>query len=285
MKNVTLNQLKKSSGSGFLINHFTPHQPPPDDSDKLGAHRDDFYMFFLLESGRASMMIDFNEVLLPECSIFYVLPGQVHQRFSTAESATGWFLAIESSLIPEDYREIFESPLLLQQPIKLFEQQVRQGVTLLGLADERNRQDHESPFHLPVLLSLLQSFAGIVAGSFKGANGPIQQLSRPAQLSGDFKRLLLKQLVTVKKPSLYAQMLNVSETYLNEVIKKTTGFTVSYWINHQMVLEAKRLLYYSQFNVKEIAHQLGYEDATYFMRTFKKFTGMTPLGFRSEYRK
>ena len=51
------------------------------------------------------------------------------------------------------------------------------------------------------------------------------------------------------------------------------------------MLEAKRLLYYSEQNVKEIAHALGYDDHAYFSRLFKKSESVTPLSFRAAYRK
>lgn len=100
-----------------------------------------------------------------------------------------------------------------------------------------------------------------------------------------FKRLLVDNICSVKSPSAYAEMLRVSESYLNESLKKITGMSVSYWILNEAVLEAKRLLYYSQLNVKEIAHKLGYDDHTYFSRIFKKAEGITPLSFRTSYRK
>lgn len=285
MKDFALNQIKETTNSGFIINHFTPNQQVPDKSQELGTHRDDFYMFFLIEGGQASMMIDFNEVVLPELSIFYVLPGQVHQRFSTEETARGWFLGVDTQLILPDFRDVFDNRLLLQKPLILPKELVQQCSNIINLVNERNSNYGDSPFNLPVLHSLVQSYLGIVAGNFKNLGGLNDSLSRPSQLSHAFKKLLGQHMVTVKSPSQYAALLNVSESYLNEVLKKTTGFTVTYWIQNQMIVEAKRLLYYSQLNVKEIAHQLGYEDSTYFLRTFKKFTGITPLSFRSEYRK
>jgi AraC-like DNA-binding protein len=283
MKDFPVNEIKNSSSSGFIINYFMPHQATPDDSDKLGEHRDDFYMFFLIEKGEASIMIDFHEQHLQASSIFYVLPGQIHRRFSAEESASGWFVGIDTPLIPSDYRDVFESQLLLQRPLILEPELLQQSLRLLQLIDERSLND--SPFNLQIVHSLLQSFLGIVAGSFKNIHGSNLQLSRPALLSQEFKKLLVQHILTIKSPSEYAAMMHVSASYLNEVLKKTTGFSVSYWIQHQIVLEAKRLLYYTQLNVKEIAHQLGYEDSTYFSRIFKNFTGTTPLAFQAEYRK
>lgn len=105
------------------------------------------------------------------------------------------------------------------------------------------------------------------------------------ELSQQFKKLLARHVQTQKSPSAYAAMLNVSETYLNEALKKTTGLSVSYWILNEVMLEAKRLLYYSDQNVKQIAHNLGYEDHAYFSRLFKKAEGVTPLTFRDCYHK
>lgn len=80
-------------------------------------------------------------------------------------------------------------------------------------------------------------------------------------------------------------LLNVSESYLNEALKKTTGFPVSYWILHEVMLEARRMLYYTELNVKQIARGLGYPDPAYFSRLFSKAAGLTPLAFRQQYRK
>lgn len=65
---------------------------------------------------------------------------------------------------------------------------------------------------------------------------------------------------------------------------KITGFSVSHWIHHEIVLEAKRLLYHSEYSVKEIAHELGYEDHAYFSRLFKEVVRQTPGEFRRRYR-
>jgi AraC-like DNA-binding protein len=64
-----------------------------------------------------------------------------------------------------------------------------------------------------------------------------------------------------------------------------TGFTVSYWIQQQIMLEAKRLLCFSKLNVKVIAHALGYDVHTYFSKLYRQATEMTPLAFRDSYLK
>jgi AraC family transcriptional activator of pobA len=284
MKDIPVHQLKDRIGSGLEIKYFLPGDVNKHAVEKLGAHRDDHYIFFMIETGAASLMIDFHELNLQSSSIYYILPGQVHHRIRARETQ-GWFLAVDTLLVPPNYRDIFENQLLLQQPFALSDKLLTQCRTVLQVLEQKHYQDEQTPFNLSVVHSLLQSFLGIAAGGFTTLANPHNHISRPAQLSQEFKKLLVTNVRTVKSPSAYASQLNVSESYLNESLKKVTGFSVSYWIQHEVVLEAKRMLYYTSLSVKEIAHLLGYEDHTYFSRLFKKFTGTTPLTFRGCYRK
>jgi AraC-like DNA-binding protein len=284
MKTIPVHQLKdRDVPSGIDMKHFLPGELPPKDED-LGAHRDDHYLFFLLEDGRAELMIDFHEIEFYSNSLYYILPGQVHHRIKTSVSH-GWYVAVDPMLIPLDYRNIFETQLILQQPHVLDKRCMQQYQSLLKLLYQKHHEDHQTSFYTPVIHSLIQSFTGMVAGCYSQAQNGGIQLTRPLQLSQQFKKLLSEHIRTIKSPSAYAALLNVSESYLNEALKKATGFSVSYWITQEVVMEAKRLLYYSELNVKQIAHDLGYDDHTYFSRLFKKTTDETPLGFRTQHRK
>jgi len=53
-------------------------------------------------------------------------------------------------------------------------------------------------------------------------------------------------------------------------------------INERIVLEAKRLLIYSDKTSEEIAYELGYKEAGHFSKFFKKHAGMNPTEFKSK---
>jgi len=284
MKDIPVHQLQERVSTGLEIKHFLPGDKPEERVEKLGAHRDDHYIFFMMEAGSATLMIDFHELELRENTLYYILPGQVHHRLRTNVS-DGWYIAVDTLLIPPDYRDVFENRLLLQQPFILDKIQLRQCKCLLELIEEKYHEDEDSAFHLPVVYSLLQSFIGMAAAGFSALNKGSANISRPAQIAQQFKKLLVQNVCSIKSPSVYASKLNISESYLNEVLKKTTGMSVSYWILNEVMLEARRLLYYSQLNVKEITHKLGYDDPAYFSRLFKKSNNITPLAFREQYRK
>jgi AraC family transcriptional regulator, transcriptional activator of pobA len=78
----------------------------------------------------------------------------------------------------------------------------------------------------------------------------------------------------------FANNLNLSASYLSDLLKKETGKTTKEWIQLEVIEKAKYKLLNSNTTVNEIAYNLGFEYPQYFNRLFKSKTGMTPLEFR-----
>ncbi|MEO6053675.1 MAG: helix-turn-helix transcriptional regulator, partial [Chthoniobacterales bacterium] len=72
----------------------------------------------------------------------------------------------------------------------------------------------------------------------------------------------------------------VSSNHLSTIFREYTGRSpIDYLIQLRME-EASRLLQSPQYAVGEISSMVGYEDAAYFSRHFRKHTGMPPVDFR-----
>ena len=97
-----------------------------------------------------------------------------------------------------------------------------------------------------------------------------------------FIQLIEKNFIRKKMVNDYASDLFVSPNYLNEVVKKRTGFTASYHIQKRVVLEAKRLALNPEINMKAIAFELGYEDVAHFSKFFKSCNGISFTDFRKK---
>jgi AraC family transcriptional activator of pobA len=76
--------------------------------------------------------------------------------------------------------------------------------------------------------------------------------------------------------------LNITPNYLNIIVKETIGTTANNLMHERIILEAKRLLIQKNSDITQIAYDLGFKDASYFARFFKRFTGQSPSDFRSE---
>lgn len=280
MTDIPIHRLHEQTNRGLLVKYM---DLPGEQEKTLDVHRDDHYIFMIQEKGTTRMMIDFKEMATTAGNAFYILPGQVHHGFATTEAA-GWFIAADAAMLGEEYRQLFEIDLLQQQILDLRPQQLQQLLSCLRLL--RNHcEAPESLFYQSVIHSLFNAFAGMFAAAFlEKEPGQGQTESRPLAITRQFKTLLHQQYIQQKSPSVYAGQMHISLSYLNECVKQITGFSVTYWIQHQVILEAKRLLYYTDKHVKEISFSLGYEDHTYFSRLFTKATGISANQFRHQYR-
>lgn len=103
------------------------------------------------------------------------------------------------------------------------------------------------------------------------------------KLFKDFSTLVemnFKKLHTVTD---YADRLGVSPKSLAKNFQRVGAIAPSEFIKNRILIEAKRRLIYSDQSVKEIAYDLGFNDAAYFTRFFTKIEDKSPLKFRKEY--
>lgn len=68
----------------------------------------------------------------------------------------------------------------------------------------------------------------------------------------------------------------INQTYLRSMFKEEMGFTVSDYITKIRMERAKELLGEKKYLLADIAEQVGYADASYFSKSFKKFFGISP---------
>ncbi|WNI35533.1 AraC family transcriptional regulator [Chryseobacterium sp. SG20098] len=81
----------------------------------------------------------------------------------------------------------------------------------------------------------------------------------------------------------YAELLHIAPKTLTHKFKNLKLESPNQFIINRILLEAKRLLFYTDKPVKEIAYDLGYEDPAYFNRLFTNKTGSTPVNFKKNY--
>jgi AraC family transcriptional activator of pobA len=80
----------------------------------------------------------------------------------------------------------------------------------------------------------------------------------------------------------YARLLNKSPKTLSNIFSLYNNKTPLQVIRERLLIEAKRLLYYTEKSVKQITYELGFEDPAYFSNFFKKHTALSPLEFRTD---
>lgn len=80
-----------------------------------------------------------------------------------------------------------------------------------------------------------------------------------------------------------AQEFNYSPSYLFNLFKKRTGYSLIHFFNLKKVQKACEYLNYTDLTVKEISFKMGFEDSLYFSRLFKKHMGVSPRAYKKEH--
>lgn len=79
-----------------------------------------------------------------------------------------------------------------------------------------------------------------------------------------------------------AKELQISPYYLSKLFKKKIEKTFIEYLTSVRIEKAKELLLNSTKSMKEICIEVGYSDANYFSRTFKKNVGVSPTEYKEE---
>ncbi len=79
----------------------------------------------------------------------------------------------------------------------------------------------------------------------------------------------------------HARALGVSETALRQACARTAGLSPAAMLDERALLEARRLLLYSNLSVAEVGYATGFEDPAYFSRFFARHTGRSPRDWRA----
>ncbi|MGN0297873.1 MAG: helix-turn-helix transcriptional regulator [Lachnospiraceae bacterium] len=79
-----------------------------------------------------------------------------------------------------------------------------------------------------------------------------------------------------------AEECNVTNSYLSALFKKETGITITDYINQTRIHQSLILLNTTHSSMSMIANQVGYQDANYYSRVFKKILGISPKDYRKK---
>ncbi len=254
-------------------------------SDFLQPHRKDYYFFCLVRQGSSRHWIDMTPYTLKPDTFYFTVPNQVQLK-EEAEPLTGMIMAFtEEFLALEGNSSLKQLPVIqnkyngheisLNADDIVFVEDVLEKMYAEYIT-KNNWQHGMMMAYIQVLMIYLSRLY-------------TEQFSNAAQTPD---RLMLKKYLSKIEESYtqthevtaYADMLNISAGHLSEVVKEQSGKPAITHIHERLILEAKRLLFHTEHSIKEIAFQLGFEDASYFNRFFKRLAKHTPVEYRTTIR-
>ncbi len=247
-------------------------------------HRHNFYTIIFFRQAKGCHMIDFNSFELKNEQLFFVSPGQVHQ-VSEDQMSEGYAMTfsqeflIENRIDPTFISDLslfhdygYSPPLLLKE--KSAEKIAYYCEEMLILGAEVNIYKGKAR---AALLSLMLIHCHQY---YRDIGSNLQREEAGNTVLKAFKELVEKNHKEKHQSSEYADLLNISPDHLNRTIKSLIGKNAKEFIQSRLLIEAKRLLWFSAESTKEIAYGLGFKEPAHFSNFFKKMTGDSPTKFR-----
>ncbi|HBV17315.1 helix-turn-helix domain-containing protein [Chryseobacterium carnipullorum] len=235
------------------------------------VHRHNFFeiIWFRHVKENSSLELDFEHHALKNNQICIIAPGQVFNMKLKGEK--GYVMAIS--------REIFKEACDIETiltvgscPFSLDPQSAETCNTIISLMEE----EYTGASRIDLLKAYLKAFCIIITEQIGRQDPSINDRQRIQKLVS----LIEEHYVVQRDTRFYADQIKVSTHHLNDIVRLSRGTTVKKMIAQRLILEAKRELSFGALTVKEIAFKLGFSDASYFSRFFKKHTGRNPEGFK-----
>ena len=268
---IPTHRITDQAEGGISIRRLTPDIVMPTDRP---LHRDDYFAFCLLTKGELRINVDFNEHTLQGGHIGCMLPGQVHQ-YAQLHEPEGWMMFVDGIHLGEENLRIMQRFALSPHPLPIDERRTQELNQLFLMLQQRL----ESPQARDFARAIIDIIIEVVSQN----DDTYSMNPRHREVLLRFIQLVGEHITSHRQPSFYADKLNITTGYLNEILTATIGYSTSEYIQQEIVLRMKRELAYSTQSIQEIATRLGFEDYTYFSRLFSKTTGISPSVFRSKY--
>jgi AraC family transcriptional regulator, transcriptional activator of pobA len=243
------------------------------------------YQIFWMANGLNSIKVDFEKIPFYQNSILFLTPGRVVTLDFSDEPPKGWIL----NFTKEYFRKQYLDGLIINN-IDLLDAygEIPRIVLSPKIGDRINYiaemiaelAGSEIPNREYAISSLLKTL--LVYCESKCNLKPVYYSNkRELNLVSLFKHLVSQNYQQLHQVSGYADMLNVSPKYLNQVVKRVMGVTAKSVIQEQLIIHACRDLKFSNESVKEIAFKLGFSESEHFSNFFKKGTKQSPTIFRN----
>lgn len=246
-------------------------------------HRHSFFqIIWFQEVGKH--FVDYQVYEHPANAVFFLSTGQVH-HFCKASSNAGYLFHFNESFLHQQatYRtdlmryRIFNE---LEQPFVVLPDDELEQFRFLHqqLSSEIQNQafnyKQQIFYYFQILLLNIERL--------KQKQQAQPPMNHHFELALKFKKAVEEHQHEICSVAYYSQLLGISDKTLTNISKKYLHNTPAKIIHQRKVLEAKRLLSNSNLSIKEVAYQLGFEQATYFTKYFKKYTHTTPKAFQQQ---
>jgi YesN/AraC family two-component response regulator len=243
-------------------------------------HWHTFCELIVIKQGRVLVTTQNEKFVLNEGDIIYFPPGKLH-AFDTIEDNSYLETRIQFSPMIVMKNDAAPSPVLRISNVLLLHHketraaEVHKIIDLVEMESHHEDSVHSTALDTALTLLYLQLIRSVESTATKKKNNPA--IYTPIlPVLGHIEKHYTEDLTTKRM----AEIALLTEPYFCNVFKEATGCSFHIYLQKYRVNEAIKLLISTKYNISEICEQVGYFDDNYFIRVFKKHTGVTPHQYR-----
>ncbi len=253
----------------------------------INPHRTDFYHILWFQKGNPTHWVDFEPVKIKSNSILFVGKDKVHS-FDKSGNFDGRAILFTANFFcqSEADRKFLQSTILYNDLLNVTNIVLGKSAAVYSgifdaIGEEVNKPADENQQY--ILKNYLHNL--MLLAERERQKQTITKIIRSSDLDIVllFKDIVDKQFKSIKSVSEYSKQLHIYEKRLNIATTNVLGKPPKEIIDERILLEAKRLLVYSDYSIKEISIELGFDEPTNFIKYFRKHTAATPLEFRENH--
>ncbi|PWH83787.1 AraC family transcriptional regulator [Algibacter marinivivus] len=247
----------------------------------------DLYTFIRTSDSKAEIIVDSIPYTIEPNSILALTTVQYFQ-FIEGKDLVVYQFNREFYCIKDHDQEVSCAGLLffgnVHIPIIELESKENRKLNILHevFLDELQTED---TIQAEMLRMLMARFIIISTRLLKSKEGYVETTkNKKIDLLREYNMLVESHFKTEHSVSFYADKLFKSPKTLSNTFAKLNTSPLQI-IHERIILEAKRLLIYTDKTAKEIAYEVGFEDASHLSRLFKKHTTLSPSDFKKQLKK
>jgi AraC family transcriptional regulator, transcriptional activator of pobA len=244
-------------------------------------HRTSFYRIIWFQEGNPVHTVDFKKIKITSPSLLFIQKDKIH-KFDKNKMHDGKVLIFTDDFLfrTETNRNFLQNAQIFNTAEPVLLKHVDDNLKYLFNTIEDEILDAKQHFKSDVLYHLLNTFL-YTAERLTSIEYPnLFTKSANISLVNSFLELMennYKKRLSIEK---YATLLHVTVTKLNQALHDVKGRTGKEIVTERLLLEAKRLLAYSDLNIKETAFELGFKEPTNFVKFFQGNAKQTPVQFQ-----
>ncbi|MCW3107537.1 MAG: helix-turn-helix protein [Segetibacter sp.] len=253
--------------------------------DRLYFSRDRFNKYFTIawnQGQSQTVTIDDTEHDFPPQSLLTLLFNQSF-KFERPEDIVAWQFNREFYCIIDHDSEVSCVGFLFGSTDHLFIPLNEPAQQKLQLLLDVFIEEFKTPDNIQneVLLVLLKRLIIYVTKLARSGYSPVKKLQEEKfHAIRKFNLLVEANFKSEHSVTFYAQQLCKSPKTLSNLFAVYDHKSPSQVIQERILIEAKRLLSYTDRPMKQITFELGFEDVSYFSNFFKKHAQLSPLHFK-----